>query len=202
MTGGQSPVPVRPSRWYPALGRPGPRLVLGALALVVLLGAECQPVPTPTPGATGGAAPAAMGGSGGAGLGGAGGVAGASPALGLAPGISVYVVPLTVAAVRVGRGVDMRWMAVAVRRAVSARRRWVVIDVVVDEAVPSTDDELALAAVRDLAGDRIVEEAVLQAIDDKPFEPVEGFADLPALGALKRRFVLRFSHCGAVLSCP
>ena len=54
-------------------------------------------------------------------------------------------------------------------------------------ALARPDHELALAAVGDLAGDRIVEEAVLQAIDDKPFEPVEGFADLPALGALERR---------------
>ena len=48
-------------------------------------------------------------------------------------------------------------------------------------ALTCPDHELALAAVGDLAGDRIVEETVLQAIDDKPFEPVEGFADLPLL---------------------
>ncbi len=52
------------------------------------------------------------------------------------------------------------------------------------------DHELALAAVGDLAGDRIVEEAVLQAIDDESFEPVERFADLAVLGALERRMCL------------
>ena len=57
-------------------------------------------------------------------------------------------------------------------------------------ALARPDHELALAAVGDLAGDRIVEEAVLQAIDDEPFEPVEGLADLPALGALERRMCL------------
>ena len=51
---------------------------------------------------------------------------------------------------------------------------------------------MAFAAVGDLAGDGIVEEAVLQAIDDKPFEAVEGLADLSALGALERG--LRFSR--------
>ena len=61
-------------------------------------------------------------------------------------------------------------------------------------ALAGADHELALAAVGDLAGDRIVEEAVLQAIDDKPFEPVECFADLPALGALERRIV-----CGSAI---
>jgi hypothetical protein len=45
-------------------------------------------------------------------------------------------------------------------------------------ALACPDHELALSAVADFAGDRIVEEAVLQAIDDKPFEPVESFADL------------------------
>src|SRR6202034_863604 len=59
-------------------------------------------------------------------------------------------------------------------------------------ALARPDHELALAAVGDLARDRIDEEAVLQAIDDEPFEPVEGLADLPALGALERRNVLRF----------
>ena len=59
------PVPGRLASAGKHWGGPGPRTLLGALALVVLLGAECQPVPTPTPGATGGAAPAAMGGSGG-----------------------------------------------------------------------------------------------------------------------------------------
>ena len=54
-------------------------------------------------------------------------------------------------------------------------------------ALAGADHELALAAVADLAGDRIVEEAVLEAIDDKPFETVEGLADLPAVGALERR---------------
>ena len=42
------------------------------------------------------------------------------------------------------------------------------------------DHELTLAAVADFAGDRVVEEAVLEPIDDEPFETVEGFADLPA----------------------
>ena len=44
-------------------------------------------------------------------------------------------------------------------------------------ALTCPDHELAFAAVGDLARDRIIEEAVLQAIDDKPFEPVERFAD-------------------------
>ena len=59
------PVPGRLASAGKHWGGPGPRTLLGALALVVLLGAECQPVPTPTPGATGGAAPVASGGSGG-----------------------------------------------------------------------------------------------------------------------------------------
>ena len=49
-------------------------------------------------------------------------------------------------------------------------------------ALACPDHELAFAAVGDLARDRIIEEAVPQAIDDKPFEPVEGFADLTATG--------------------
>ena len=36
-------------------------------------------------------------------------------------------------------------------------------------ALAGPDHELALAAVADLAGDRVVEKAVLQSIDDKPF---------------------------------
>ena len=64
------------------------------------------------------------------------------------------------------------------------------------------DHELAPAAVGDLADDRIVEKAVLQAIDDEPFELVEGFANLPVLGALERRLSLRFTHCAVILSCP
>jgi hypothetical protein len=54
-------------------------------------------------------------------------------------------------------------------------------------ALARPDHEVALSAVGDFAGDRIVEEAVLQAINDKPFEPVEGVADLTAFGALERR---------------
>jgi hypothetical protein len=64
------------------------------------------------------------------------------------------------------------------------------------------DHEMALAAISDLAGDRVVEEAVLQAIDDKPFEAIEGFSDLLADGSLRRKCNRRISHCAAVLSCP
>jgi secreted trypsin-like serine protease len=63
VTGERLRAPVRPSHWCPLLGRPGP--LLGLLALVVLLGAYCQPVPTPPPAAYGGSAPVAVGGSGG-----------------------------------------------------------------------------------------------------------------------------------------
>jgi hypothetical protein len=48
------------------------------------------------------------------------------------------------------------------------------------------DHELAFAAVGDLAGDGVVEEAMLEAFDDKPFKTVERVADLSALGALER----------------
>jgi hypothetical protein len=43
---------------------------------------------------------------------------------------------------------------------------------------------MALAAVPNLARDRIIEEAVLQAIDDQPFQTIEHLADLPAGNAL------------------
>jgi hypothetical protein len=49
-------------------------------------------------------------------------------------------------------------------------------------ALAGPDHELALAAVSDLAGDGKVEVAVVQTIDDKPFETVEGLADLSTLG--------------------
>jgi len=52
-------------------------------------------------------------------------------------------------------------------------------------ALAGADNELALAAAADLAGDGIVEEAMLEPFDDKPFEAVERLADLPALGALE-----------------
>jgi hypothetical protein len=63
------------------------------------------------------------------------------------------------------------------------------------------DHELAPAAVGDLAGDRIVEEAVLQAIDDERLEPVKGLADLPVFGALERLVGLWFNHCAVIPSC-
>src|SRR5215469_6782450 len=66
-------------------------------------------------------------------------------------------------------------------------------------ALAGPDHELALAAFSDLAGDGIVEEAVLQTIDDKPFETVEGLADLSTLG-LESIFYL--SHCATVPSYP
>jgi len=66
-------------------------------------------------------------------------------------------------------------------------------------ALAGPDHELALAAVGDLAGDGIVEEAVLQTFDDKPFETVEGLADLSTLG-LESIFYL--SHCATVPSHP
>ena len=47
-------------------------------------------------------------------------------------------------------------------------------------ALAGADHELAFAAVGDLAGDGIVEEAVLEPVDDKPFEAVERLADLSA----------------------
>ena len=53
-------------------------------------------------------------------------------------------------------------------------------------ALAGADHELAFAAIGDLAGDGILEEAVLQTIDDKTFETVESLADLSALGALER----------------
>lgn len=69
-------------------------------------------------------------------------------------------------------------------------------------ALASAYYELTLAAIRDLAGDRIVEEAVLEAFDNEPFEQVDCFADLAAIGALERRFGLQFSHWAAIPSCP
>ena len=68
-------------------------------------------------------------------------------------------------------------------------------------ALASTYYELALAAVGDLASDRIVEEAMLQAIDNEPFEQVDCLADLAAIGALERRFGLQLALCSAPL-CP
>src|SRR6516165_1461137 len=63
-------------------------------------------------------------------------------------------------------------------------------------ALAGLDLELALS---DLAGDGIFEEAVLQTIDDKPFETVQGLADLSTLG-LESIFYL--SHCATVPSYP
>jgi hypothetical protein len=51
-------------------------------------------------------------------------------------------------------------------------------------ALAGADNEVALAAADDLAGDGIVEEAMLEPFDDKPFEAVERLADPPASGAL------------------
>ena len=56
-------------------------------------------------------------------------------------------------------------------------------------ALAGADHELALATVGDLAGDGIVEEAMLEPFDDKPFEAIERVADLSAW-ALKRGFGL------------
>jgi hypothetical protein len=53
-------------------------------------------------------------------------------------------------------------------------------------ALAGADYELALAATADLAGTGILEEAMLEPFDDKPFKPVEGVANLPALDALER----------------
>jgi hypothetical protein len=47
------------------------------------------------------------------------------------------------------------------------------------------DHELTLPAISDLAGDGIIEEAMLEPFDDKPFEAVERLADLPASVALE-----------------
>ena len=55
-------------------------------------------------------------------------------------------------------------------------------------ALAGADHELAFAAIGDFAGDGIVEEAMLEPVDDKPFETVERLADLSALGALEQRF--------------
>jgi hypothetical protein len=54
----------------------------------------------------------------------------------------------------------------------------------------------------DLAGDGIVEEAVLETFDDKSFKTIERFADLSAFGALERGFGFHVSHCATILSCP
>jgi hypothetical protein len=43
-------------------------------------------------------------------------------------------------------------------------------------ALAGADNELALAAAADLAGDGIVEESMLEPFDDKPFEAVERLA--------------------------
>ena len=69
-------------------------------------------------------------------------------------------------------------------------------------ALAGADHELPFAAVGDLAGDGIVEEAMLEAFDDKPFKTVERLADLSTFGALERGFGSRVSHCAIILSCP
>jgi len=66
-------------------------------------------------------------------------------------------------------------------------------------ALAGPDHEPALAAGGDLAGDGIVEKAVLQTFDDKPFETVEGLADLSTLGLESIFYV---SHCATVPSYP
>ena len=86
---------------------------------------------------------------------------------------------------------DRRYRAASARHFVPCDREHV--------ALAGPDHELALAAFVDLAGDGIVEEAVLQAIDDKPFETVEGLADLSTLGLESIFYV---SHCATVPSCP
>ena len=47
------------------------------------------------------------------------------------------------------------------------------------------EHELALAAVGDLAGDKIVEETVFKPVDDRPVDTVERLADLPAIDAVE-----------------
>jgi len=51
-------------------------------------------------------------------------------------------------------------------------------------ALSGADNEMALAAFADLAGDRTSEEAMLEPVDDKLFQKVERLADLPAANAL------------------
>src|SRR5262245_11524537 len=62
-------------------------------------------------------------------------------------------------------------------------------------ALAGADHEMALAAVSDLAGDRIVEEAMLEPIDDEPFQAIERLADLSAGDSLRRGCDRRISHC-------
>jgi len=47
-------------------------------------------------------------------------------------------------------------------------------------AFAGADHEIALAAVSDLASDRIIEEAVPQSVDDESFQAIERLADLIA----------------------
>ncbi len=68
-------------------------------------------------------------------------------------------------------------------------------------AFAGADHELAFATIGNFASDGIVEEAMLEPFDDKPFETVEGLADLPALGALEQGFASQVSHCATILSC-
>src|SRR5215475_4995190 len=65
----------------------------------------------------------------------------------------------------------------------------------------SADQELALAAATDLAGDGIVEEAMPQPIDNDLFEMRERFGDLTAMGAKRCGVSLSVTHCAAVPSC-
>src|SRR5262249_1806844 len=56
------------------------------------------------------------------------------------------------------------------------------------------DHEMALAAVSNLAGDRVVEEAMLEPIDDEPFQAIERLADLSAGDFLPRGCDRRITH--------
>ena len=51
-------------------------------------------------------------------------------------------------------------------------------------ALAGADHELAFATIGNFAGDGIVEKAMLEPLDDKPFETVKGFVDLSALDAV------------------
>ena len=65
-------------------------------------------------------------------------------------------------------------------------------------ALAGPDHELAFAAVPNLAGDRVVEEAVPQAVQHEIFEMAEGLAHLSAVGpALKLGRLARQALCSS-----
>ena len=69
-------------------------------------------------------------------------------------------------------------------------------------ALAGTNDELPLPARSDLAGKRVLEMAMAQAVDDQRLDALQGFARLtfPLRWLCEVRNVL--SHCGEAPSCP